>query len=144
MTDPALRLLIVPGLNDSGPTHWQSWLQARNPGALRVQQRDWREPALDVWADQVSATLDAAGEGPCLAVAHSFGCLALVRHLQRQPHSPVRAALLVAPADPQKLGLSDELPHTLLPVDSSWVASSNDPWMSLASSRTWATRGGCR
>jgi predicted alpha/beta hydrolase family esterase len=38
------RLLIVPGLHDSGPTHWQSWLQALHRGALRVQQRDWNDP----------------------------------------------------------------------------------------------------
>lgn len=36
--DPA-RLLIVPGLNDSGPAHWQTWLQGLHRGAVRVQQR---------------------------------------------------------------------------------------------------------
>jgi predicted alpha/beta hydrolase family esterase len=35
------RLLIVPGLHDSGPAHWQTWLQAQYREACRVQQRRW-------------------------------------------------------------------------------------------------------
>src|SRR5688572_16697575 len=141
--DPGARLLVVPGLNDSGPAHWQTWLQARTPGSVRVRQRDWQRPDLDTWADAVSAALRNAGGGPWIAVAHSFGCLALVRHLQRTPGSPVQAALLVAAADPAKFGLEQELPHTALPLDSAWVASTNDPWMSAASGRQWAERWGC-
>jgi predicted alpha/beta hydrolase family esterase len=141
----AIRLLIVPGLHDSGPTHWQSWLQARQPGSLRVQQRDWGRPELDEWADQVDATLARAGEGVrWVAAAHSFGCLALVRHLQRHPASPLRAALLVAPADPHKFGVADRLPHTPLDADTTWVASTNDPWMGFDESVAWAGRWGCR
>ena len=41
------RLLIVPGLQDSGPAHWQSWLQGQYRDSLRVRQRNWGEPDLD-------------------------------------------------------------------------------------------------
>ena len=34
------RLLVIPGLHDSGPAHWQSWLQSLHSGAIRVRQRD--------------------------------------------------------------------------------------------------------
>ncbi len=43
-----------------------------------------------------------------MAIAHSFGCLALLRHLaRREPsskHHGLQSALLVAPADPDKFG----------------------------------------
>lgn len=42
-------ILIVPGLGDSGPDHWQTWLQARLQNSLRVVQPDWHKPNLGVW-----------------------------------------------------------------------------------------------
>lgn len=136
------RLLIVPGLNDSGPAHWQSWLQSHYRHSLRVVQRDWRTPDLERWAARIGATLDRAGPGPWIAAAHSFGCLALVRHLADQPDSPLRAVLLVAPAEPDKFGLAESLPQRALPVPALLVASQTDPWMSAASARRWAGRWG--
>lgn len=138
----APRLLIVPGLHDSGPAHWQSWLQSHYRHSLRVVQRDWSTPDLERWAARIGATLDRAGPGPWIAAAHSFGCLALVRHLADRPDSPLRAVLLVAPAEPDKFGLAEALPQRALPLPSLLVASQTDPWMSAASARRWAARWG--
>jgi predicted alpha/beta hydrolase family esterase len=138
-----LRLLVIPGLRNSGPAHWQSWLQARRPGAVRVIQRDWACTDLQRWSARIDSTLARSGPGRWLAVAHSFGVLALVEHLARAPDSPIAAALLVAPADPGKFGLCESLPHVPLHRPASVVASSNDPWMSLSESSRWATRWGC-
>jgi predicted alpha/beta hydrolase family esterase len=144
------RVLIVPGLHDSGPAHWQSWLQARQPGALRVQQADWATPDLARWSAGIAAAVQAAGPAPLLAVAHSFGCLALVRHLAQRiaagaggaPGGGIVAALLVAPADPARFGLEDHLPHQALPLPATLVMSETDPWMSPAAARRWAARWG--
>ena len=57
------RLLIVPGLQDSGPAHWQSWLQGQYRDSLRVRQRNWGEPDLDRWAARIATTLEHAGDG---------------------------------------------------------------------------------
>jgi predicted alpha/beta hydrolase family esterase len=138
----APRLLIVPGLNDSGPAHWQSWLQSHYRHSLRVVQRDWSAPDLERWAARIGATLDRAGPGPWVAAAHSFGCLALVRYLADRPDSALRAVLLVAPAEPDKFGLAESLPQRALPVPALLVASQTDPWMSAASARRWAGRWG--
>lgn len=138
------RLLVIPGLHDSGPAHWQSWLQSFYRDAERVQQRDWSEPHLQRWADRIAGTLDRAGGGPWVAVAHSFGCLALVRHLAERADSPIRAALLVAPAEPDKFGLAARLPAHGLSVPSTVFSSDSDPWMSAASARRWAARWGAR
>jgi uncharacterized protein len=137
------RLLVIPGLHDSGPAHWQSWLQSLYRDTRRVQQRDWGDPHLQRWADRISRTLElAGGSGPWVAAAHSFGCLALVQHLAERPDSPIRAALLVAPAEPDKFGLAARLSARSLPVPGTVFSSDSDPWMSAASARRWATRWG--
>ena len=138
------RLLIVPGLHDSPPGHWQSWLQARHPSAVRVQQRDWAAPDLERWAARIASTLERSGPGRWLVAAHSFGVLALLRHLQREPHSPVAAVLLVAPADPDKFGVGGLLPAGPLRVPGNMVLSADDPWLPAAAGLRWAARWGCR
>jgi predicted alpha/beta hydrolase family esterase len=137
------RLLIIPGLHDSGPAHWQSWLQQQYRDSRRVLQRDFSRPDLQRWADRITTTLDGAGPGEWIAVAHSFGSLALVRHLAEHPDSAIRQALLVAPAEPDKFGLAELLPHRRLDLRLSLIASHNDPWMSAASALRWAGRWGC-
>lgn len=136
------RLLIIPGLHDSGPAHWQTWLQSQHRDALRVTQRDPSKPELERWAERIQRTLEAAGPGEWLAVAHSFGCLALARHLADHPDTPIREALLVAPAEPDKFGIAEALPHQRLPRRTRLIASSTDPWMSAASAARWAYRWG--
>ncbi len=139
---PAARLLIVPGLHDSPPDHWQSWLQAQFRDAVRVTQRDWAQPDLERWAGRIGAVLEHGGCGPWLAVAHSFGALALVRHLARVPGSPIAAALLVAPADPDRFGIGEALPQQGLGVHTTLVLSTSDPWLAPAQALRWARRWG--
>lgn len=141
-TPNTARLLIVPGLHDSGSTHWQSWLQGLYRDSVRVVQRDWHTPDLARWSARIASTLDRAGPGPWIAVGHSFGCLALAHHLAAQPRPAIQAALLVAPAEPDRFGLAEDLPQRRLPVMSTVVASQNDPWMSAASAQRWAQRWG--
>ncbi|RZL39951.1 MAG: alpha/beta hydrolase [Rubrivivax sp.] len=142
----APRVLIIPGLHDSGPAHWQTWLQSQYRDARRVTQRDPSRPQLERWAERIQRTLEVAEtsneKGEWLAVAHSFGCLALARHLADHPDSHIREALFVAPAEPDKFGLAEALPHHRLPRRSRLIASSNDPWMSAASAARWAHRWG--
>jgi len=139
--DP-VRLLVIPGLHDSGPAHWQSWLQSLHSGAIRVRQRDWSLPDLDRWAARIANTVTHAGGGPFIAAAHSFGCLTLARHLAQQADSPIVAALFVAPADPDRFGIAAQLPLRRLAATSTVVASDTDPWMRAAQARRWAQRWG--
>ncbi|CAN5715243.1 alpha/beta fold hydrolase [soil metagenome] len=133
-----VRLLIVPGLHDSPQAHWQTELQRHHHRhAVRVQQEDWAVPSLDAWADRIGETLAREPRGPWVAVAHSFGCLALVRWLQRGG-TGIESALLVAPADPLKFGVSGDLPCAPLPVATTLVASRTDPWMPFGSSVNWS------
>lgn len=143
-----VRVLVIPGLHDSGPTHWQSHLQAHFRHAVRVQQQDWSAPDLDAWAARIQATLTAHPPARWVAVAHSFGCLALLRHLalqqpQRHRHHGVQSALLVAPADPGRFKLEAQL-SARPALDTVLVASETDPWMAYAQACRWAGTWGSR
>jgi hypothetical protein len=108
-----------------------------------VQQRDWTTPDLERWAARIGSTLARSGPGRWLAAAHSFGVLALLRHLAREPDTPLVAALLVAPADPDKFGVGALLPAGPLAVPATVVLSANDPWLAAGAGQRWARHWGC-
>lgn len=144
-----LRVLIIPGLCNSEPSHWQSWLQTQYRGAKRVQQADWHHPELEAWADRIGDTITRGRPGTrWIAVAHSFGVLALARHIGRHQHTGqahrIVSALLVAPADPIKFKVDHALPQGGLGLPTTLIGSEDDPWMPLHRAREWAQRWGSR
>lgn len=136
--------LIVPGWRDSGPGHWQTLWAARLPGARRVMQRDWMHPAREAWVGTLArAVLESPL--PVVIVAHSLGCIATV-HLPRPVAQRVHAALLVAPADPERRAVLQDfapVPYAPLPYRSIVVASGNDPYcparLAGAYARAWGS-----
>lgn len=144
-----LRVLIIPGLRNSEEGHWQTWLQGQYRGAKRVQQTCWDTPDLDAWAAQIKSTLARAhSHTTWIAVAHSFGCLALARYIDQQRAAGddprVGSALLVAPADPVKFDVVHRLPQEGLGIPCSLIGSENDPWMPLERAQQWAALWGAR
>ena len=73
----SFRVLVVPGLYNSGPLHWQSRWQRLYPSFERVEQAHWDAPVLEVWSERMQQQLRQS-EQPTLAIAHSFGCLTTV------------------------------------------------------------------
>jgi predicted alpha/beta hydrolase family esterase len=139
---------MLPGLHGSGPRHWQSIWEARNRELRRVVQRSWSEPRLDDWA----ATLETAirdASTPVVLVAHSLAC-ALVAHWARAGSTErVAGALLVAPADVERIGFHEVRSFAPMPLDplpfTSWVvASEDDPFVTLARARAFAIAWGGR
>ena len=137
---PDFHVIIVPGLHDSSPDHWQSRWHRRHPEFARVRQDHWDRPQLAAWAARLGQ-VRAADPRPALLVAHSFGCLTAVHSIARDC-SNLAGALLVAPADPDKFSVADLLPALPLPCPSIMVASSNDPWMRADNAARWAGRWG--
>jgi uncharacterized protein len=119
--------LIVPGLHGSGPDHWQTWLERQLPECVRVMQTDWSEPDLPKWSAKLRRELSRA-PGRVTLVAHSFGCLAAVQAAFDYRES-IDGLMLVAPADPERFGLSPAIPERPLGMPAVVVASTNDPWM---------------
>lgn len=136
------RVLIAPGLHNSGPEHWQSRWQRLFPAFERIEQDDWEVPDLARWSARVDE-VRRRDRRPTLVVAHSFGSLATVHSLARDP-AGIAAVLMVAPADPDKFDVASLLPQQPLPVPSIMVGSTNDPWMAAPRAELWARRWGSR
>lgn len=138
-------LLIVPGWRNSEPGHWQSLWEARLPNAHRVIQDDWLFPRRRAWVARLAQDILSRRGERIVLVAHSLGCIAAA-HLPAEVAARVSAALLVAPADPERRGpLADfaPVPHHRLPYRSILVASSNDPYcparLAGAYARAWGS-----
>ena len=145
-------ILIVPGLYGSELQHWQTWMEHKLPHTQRVEQDDWDNPILSIWANTVSQHIQQA-RGKVWIIAHSFGCLASVYAAHQQPER-IAGALFVAPANPQRFSLqgfqvgeiyisardnvASHLPKQALDFPSVVVASTNDPWMPIQQAETWA------
>lgn len=136
------RVLIAPGLHNSGPEHWQSRWQRLFPAFERIEQDDWNVPDLARWSARVDEVRQR-DRRPTLVVAHSFGSLATVHSLVRDP-AGIAGVLMVAPADPDKFNVAGMLPQLPLPAPSIMVGSTNDPWMAAPRAELWARRWGSR
>jgi predicted alpha/beta hydrolase family esterase len=128
--------LIVPGLHGSGTDHWQTWMERQLNDCVRVMQSDWSNPELPQWSAKVRREI-ARAPGRVYVVAHSFGCLAAVQ-AAFDYRERVDGLMLVAPADPDRFGLSAAIPERPLGLPTVVVASTNDPWMSFRQAVTWA------
>lgn len=134
------KILIVPGLRNSGPAHWQTWFETRLPDTHRVEQENWERTCLSDWAARVREEIDSIGEKVWI-VAHSFGCLASVTAGFTRPEQ-ILGALLVAPADPHRFGEPTVLLEEKLQFPSLVVASTTDPWVKASIAEHWATQWG--
>jgi predicted alpha/beta hydrolase family esterase len=144
--------LILPGLGNSGPAHWQSHWERHDPTCHRVAQEEWEAPHCADWARALDAAVGAA-ESPVVLVAHSSSC-ALVAHWARDAApfnlSRVRGALLVAPSDPDgpnyptgPIGFGP-VPLDRLPFPSTVVASTDDRYIGFARAQAYAAAWGSK
>lgn len=139
-----MSILILPGLNGSGPGHWQRHFAEARADARFVEQRDFDHPDRTEWVRTLSAAIFREGR-PVVLVAHSLA-VALVAHLATTPIArSVAGALLVAPADvetpdrtPDVVRSFAPLPRGPLPFRSTLIASRDDPYMDQARARALA------
>jgi hypothetical protein len=141
-----LTTLILPGIGNSGPDHWQSHWERRDASCCRVLQQEWDAPQRADWVRHLDEVIGTQ-TSPVILVAHS-SANALVAHWAAMASSEhlakVQAALLVAPSDPDgpnypvgPTGFSP-VPLKRLPFPSIVVASSDDPFVTVARAQQYA------
>jgi len=139
-------ILLVPGLYDSGPGHWQSAWERDLPDCARVDLGMWDNPNRNAWVNQLNLAIQKAAR-PVILVAHSLGCHAVAwwnEYERPTAGGPVIGALLVAPpdvedkvADPRVARFAPVM-RTALPFPSVLVASRDDPYIEFGRSRRLA------
>jgi predicted alpha/beta hydrolase family esterase len=142
-------VLLLPGWQNSGPLHWQSRWEAAN-GFLRVEQHDWSRPLRGDWISRLEDVLLSGEQGtPVVLVAHSLGCQLVAAWASHSKNTHrVKAAMLVAPGDPEREALRPVLtswsPVAMqrLPFASVLISSQNDPYCSVDRSHQFAEAWG--
>jgi uncharacterized protein len=144
------QVLLVPGLNNSGPDHWQTRWENELPDAKRVQLGKWDDPIRNHWINQLNLAIHKAGR-PVILVAHSLGCHAVAwwaEFEQTVRSFPVVGALLVAPPDVESSNVDGRLKRFgpliqgRLPFHSLLVASEDDPYAPWGQSKRMARKWG--
>lgn len=142
-------VLIVPGLWNSGPRHWQSLWHARHPQWRRASHRDWTDPHKDEWVAELDAAI-AGCEGAPILVAHSLGCITAVHWACCGSPLKVAGAFLVAPSDVEASSYPvapngfAPVPMAPLPFPSVVIASGDDPFVTPERARDFASNWGSR
>lgn len=154
ITDPSGQrpvLLTVPGIDNSGPRHWQTLWEAELDQCSRVDLGMWSRPHRNTWVNKLNAAIAAVGR-PVVLVAHSLGCHAVAwwNQLERAPAGQVLGALLVAPpnlsgiADGSRLAAFAPPVRERLRFPAILAASRDDPYASFGQSRKMARLWGCQ
>ncbi len=156
MNSIAPTILIVPGLREHVPNHWQTLLAARLPKVLSVAPLEHDKLSCAARVDAIERAM-ATLEGPVIIVAHSAGAMMVAHWAAACDTSKVRGALLAAPADletpmpagyPTKEVLNEHgwlpIPRKTLPFASIVAASSNDPLTRLERAQGFARAWGSR
>ncbi len=150
--DEAPLILTVPGLDNSGPTHWQSIWERELDDCERVDLGAWDKPNRNGWVNKLNFAVRDAGR-PVILVAHSLGCHAVAwwAAMERPGFAnPVIGALLVAPPELDVAPIDSRLtsfgpaPRMPLPFPSIVAASHDDPYIQFHRARRLAQFWGSR
>lgn len=144
-------ILTVPGLDNSGPGHWQTNWEQTLPDCQRAELGLWSDPHRNTWVNKINLAVHKA-DRPVVLVAHSLGCLAVAwwAEFERPRDGKVLGALLVAPPDVEQRPIDRRLtrfapfPQGEFPFPSILVASRNDPYMGIGQARNLARAWGSR
>jgi len=133
-------VLTVPGLDGSGPEHWQTLWERRLSRCERVQMGDWAYPQRSKWIRRLDQEVRSSPSAVLIA-AHSLGCLAVAWWAKERwslsYQDRVIGTLLVAPPDVERadarerMGSFSPMPREPLPFPSLLVASRNDSFASF-------------
>lgn len=141
-------ILLVFGLADPGPDHWQSRWEARLSTARRIGGGDGEHPRC---ANAVAAIVAAvaSAERPVVLVAHGLGVVGVVHAAPRLEPGAVRGAFLVGLPDIEDAAVLPDLdagflpiPRAPLPFPAVLVASRTDPHAAYARAEDFARAWG--
>lgn len=139
--------LIVPGLGNSGPKHWQSFFEESGENFHRIQQTEWDAPNCEDWINTIDRAVQGYSLPSVVLIGHSLGCAAIV-HWAKNWNRAIKGAMLVAPSDPESANYDfpatgfTPLPLQRLSFKSIVIASEDDPWVSIERAALFAKKWG--
>jgi uncharacterized protein len=139
--------LLVPGLGNSGPEHWQTYFQNSGDNFYRIEQQEWDAPTCKEWIETIDKKVTEFDLATVILIGHSLGCSAIA-HWAAEYKRQIKGALLVAPSDLEAQGYTFPVTGFIpIPADkinfkTIVVASANDIWVSLDRAKFFADNWG--
>jgi uncharacterized protein len=139
--------LIVPGLGNSGPDHWQTFFEQSGDNFIRIQQDEWDAPHCNDWVETIDKFVSGYDPQHTVLIGHSLGCVTIA-HWVHKFNRRIKGALLVAPSDIEAPKYTfpakgfGPVPLQRIPFHTEVVASSNDQWVSLDRAKHFAHHWG--
>lgn len=141
-------VLILPGLGNSGPEHWQSIWENQYPEFIRVEQQNWDTPDCETWINYLDSCIPVNSKD-VLLVGHSLACMEIAFWAEKFKRQ-IKGALLVAPSDTQAASYPEgttgfsPIPLITLNFPSIVVSSADDFYVSAERAAQFAQAWGSR
>ena len=142
-----INYLIVPGLGNSGPEHWQTFFENSGNNFKRIIQQEWDAPVCKDWVTTIDKAVSVYDAATVILIGHSLGCTTIA-HWANQYKKKIKGALLVAPSDVEAQGYTfpakgfSPTPTKKINFKTIVVASEDDPWVSLERAKYFAANWG--
>ena len=143
------KFIIIPGLGNSGPEHWQSYFEKSSQDFIRINQHDWDSPKCEDWVETINNFLSKYDLSDVILIGHSLGC-ATIAHWAAKYNKTIKGAMHVAPSDVEAPKYTESFPTSgfapmpliKLNFKTIVVASGNDEWVSLERAKFFAENWG--
>jgi len=137
------KYLIVPGLGNSGPEHWQTYFEKSGDNFFRIDQQEWDASTCEEWIETINKKVSEYDLSTVVLIGHSLGC-STIAHWATKYKRLIKSALLVAPSDleaPQytfpATGFAP-IPLDKINFKTIVVASADDIWVTLDRAKFFA------
>jgi len=142
------QILNVPGIGDSGETHWHTNWERSFPEIKRVKQNDWENPNRDAWVKNLYSCIQEYNKKPIILISHSLGGGAVIHADHLNKLNAVKAVFMVALPDIEREDFPKEctgfvpMPKTELSIPGIMISSENDEWCAIEVAEKWSNQLG--
>lgn len=137
-------LLNVPGIGDSGNTHWHTNWENTFPKIKRLIQEDYDQPDRKDWVTTLEETILAHNDKPIILISHSLGGGAVIHANASGKLQNVKGVFMVALPDIEREDFPKDcqgfvpMPRNQLKVPGVMISSETDEWCSIQVAEEWS------
>lgn len=138
------QFLHIPGIGDSGETHWHTNWENSFPEIQRVIQKNWESPDKEAWIKTLESYIEEYSVKPIILIAHSLGSGTIIHADYLNKLTGVKAAFLVALPDIERKDFPEEcsgfvpMPKSKFSIPAVMVSSESDEWCSMEVAKKWS------
>tara|TARA_R100001369_G_C3326287_1_gene169831 strand:- start:1664 stop:2239 length:576 start_codon:yes stop_codon:yes gene_type:complete len=137
-------LLNVPGIGDSGLTHWQTNWEMSFPEIKRVIQDDWEHQNCNDWVKTLEIVIRNNQDRPIILISHSLGGGAVIHANALDKLQHVKGVFIVALPDIEREDFPEDcsgfipMPKKVLSIPGVMISSETDEWCEINVAEEWA------